>query len=260
MHVDRLKGWEAFSKKELEQSPNYMALYRQSQEFMSKNFQALDQSKRCACSPCVNVKSCNCGDRALEGQCRLESPRHCVDPSTGEVQRKAKLPNGRQDPATQDIYCRNDFNCRDVNFPKCHDNRNYIIYQCTKYILEYTPNPPDTAKCRGRVSTNTECNSHDDCGAEGVCQGGDDFQCPKPLETDDTSPVSMCWLCPEIKLGGLVNPRNAKSWWAVLDRPADPKVGGFNLCRSCFAPFGQAVCTEMPSNQVTLFGLNTTVS
>eukprot|EP00802_Teleaulax_amphioxeia_P006001 Tamp_06005.p1 GENE.Tamp_06005~~Tamp_06005.p1 ORF type:complete len:734 (-),score=146.39 Tamp_06005:608-2809(-) len=97
MHVDRLKGWEAFSKKELEQSPNYMNLYRQSQEFMSKNFQALDQSKRCACSPCVNVKSCNCGDRALEGQCRLESPRHCVDPSTGEVQRKAKLPNGRQE-------------------------------------------------------------------------------------------------------------------------------------------------------------------
>ena len=262
MHVDRLKGWDAFTGQELEKTAKYMDLYKASQDWMAQNFMKLESSNRCACSPCVNVKSCNCGDRALEGLCRLENRKHCMDPKTGEVQRRGQLANARQDNSTQSIYCQEDGNCLDPKFPKCADNRNFDMYQCDKKIYQYTSKPTSTAKCKIRFGSpekeGSPCDSHAKCG-QGICEGGENFQCPNPEQNDATTAANMCWLCPETKLGGLVNPRNAKSWWTLLDRPSQQKDGGFNLCRSCFSPFGDVGCTQMGNSRVTMFGVTKTV-
>jgi hypothetical protein len=266
LHVDRLRFWDAFTGQELQKTADYMKLYKESQSWMLQNFNKLERSTRCACSPCVNVKSCNCGDRALEGLCRLENRKHCINPKTGEVKRKGQLAKDRQDNSTQSIYCRDDVNCLDPKFPKCDYNRNFDIYQCDKKIYQYTSKPTSTAKCTipsadgfGKaLEEGADCDSHAKCG-QGICEGGENFQCPNPEKNDATTAANMCWLCPETKLGGLVNPRNAKSWWTLLDRPSQEKDGGFNLCRSCFAPFGAVGCTQMGNSRVTVFGLNKTV-
>jgi len=255
LHVDRMKGWDTFSKQELQDAfpRDWQAKYEESQEFLSTNYQTLASSRRCACSPCVNVKSCNCGDRALEQACRLESNRHCVRPGTGEVQRQAVLDDTTQDPAAQDQYCRDSSTCM-APFSECVENRNYRIYQCTTTISEYSASASGTGQCEStNAQTNTPCSSHTDCGAEGACVGGKKFQCPTPLSTDDSvSNAPNCWNCPETRLGGLINPSDAKKWWKMLDQSEiQPSA---NLCRSCFSPFGATTCNRLPDVSLQLFG------
>jgi hypothetical protein len=137
MHTERLKGWEKLQGKKASAVGDWNKLYAESIAWMKKNFNKLSSQKRCACSPCTHVITCNCGERQLENVCRNESPMHCVDLQNNKVRRisPTELKNGDQDPWAPDEPCSGaSTDCKMSPFTSCIENRNYKIFQCTTVL------------------------------------------------------------------------------------------------------------------------------
>ena len=137
MHTERLKGWEKLQGKKASEVGDWNKLFAESIAWMKKNFNKLSSQKRCACSPCTHVITCNCGERQLENVCRNESPMHCVDPKDNKVRRisGSELQIGDQDPWAPDEPCSGvSTDCKMSPFTSCIENRNYKIFQCTTVL------------------------------------------------------------------------------------------------------------------------------